>query len=369
MTKTLPLQALAADGSYHAEGLPEQYQPYLNAITPELLQSFYREMTVTRAFDLECTALQRQGELGLWVPSLGQEAAQVGSGFAYRKQDFIFPAYREHAIAKVRGMDLLSIVKLFRGLGHGTWNPKDHNFNIYTLVIGSQTLHATGYAMGLKFDGKVGTGDLEQDAAVGVYFGDGATSQGDVNEAFVFAASYQSPVLFFLQNNNWAISVPVTTQSRTPLYLRGGGFGIPSVQIDGNDVIASYAVSAYWLDRIRSGNGPALIEAITYRMGAHTSSDDPSRYQNPEVFEAWKQRDPIDRLRTHLRSLGTADSFFEEVSEEAKDFARDIRKRTLSLESPPREEMFQHVYSEPHPVTDEQLSWLEQYEAAFLEQL
>src|SRR5690606_16651315 len=185
------------------------------------------------------------------------------------------------------------------------WDPAQHkNFHLYTLVIGSQALHATGYAMGISLDGLAGTGDPERDEAVMVYFGDGATSQGDVSEAFVFAASYQTPQVFFLQNNHWAISVPVSTQSRTPLYLRSSGFGIPGVQIDGNDVLASYAVTAKRLDDAREGKGPSLIEAVTYRIGAHTSSDDPSKYRSAEELEHWVSRDPIVRFRRFLESEG-----------------------------------------------------------------
>src|SRR3712207_5312396 len=169
-----------------------------------------------------------------------------------------------------------------RGTTHGGWNPEDANFHLYTLVIGSQALHATGYAMGVKFDGAYGTGDPATDTAVMVYFGDGATSQGDVSEALVFAASYQTPQVFFLQNNHWAISVPVDRQSRTPLYQRPAGFGIPGIQIDGNDVLASYAVTAHSLDAARTGGGPRFIEALTYRIGAHTTSDDPTKYRDNE---------------------------------------------------------------------------------------
>ena len=260
----------------------------------------YRDMIKVRALDREGANLQRQGQLGLWVPSHGQEGAQVGSAYATRPQDHVFPSYREHAVGMVRGIDPVGILALLRGVTHGGWDPTDpavRNFHLYTLVIGSQTLHATGYAMGIALDGKVGTGDAASDEAVITYFGDGATSQGDVSEAFVFAASYQTPQVFFLQNNHWAISVPVSTQSRTPLYLRSSGFGIPGVQIDGNDVLASYAVTAKHLDDARSGEGPSLIEALTYRMGAHTSSDDPSKYRTDDEVAYWAARDPLIRFR------------------------------------------------------------------------
>jgi 2-oxoisovalerate dehydrogenase E1 component alpha subunit len=219
--------------------------------------------------------------------------------------------------------------------------------------------------MGVKFDGKVGTGDPEVDEAVMVYFGDGATSQGDVSEAFVFAASYQTPQVFFLQNNHWAISVPVSTQSRTPLYLRSSGFGIPGVQVDGNDVLATYAVTAKHLDDARNGDGPSMIEALTYRIGAHTSSDDPSKYRTDEELAYWSERDPIIRFRTFLEQQGVGQGFFDGVDEEAADLAADIRRRTLLLGSPPVASMFDNVYSEPHPLMEEQKQWLIDYEASF----
>jgi pyruvate dehydrogenase E1 component alpha subunit len=232
-------------------------------------------------------------------------------------------------------------------------------------VIGSQTLHATGYAMGMQLDGSTATGNPDTDAAVLVYFGDGASSQGDVSEAFVFAASYQTPEVFFLQNNHWAISVPVERQSRTPLYLRSTGFGIPSVQIDGNDVLASYAVTSRSLDEARAGDGPRFIEALTYRMGAHTSSDNPSKYRDSEELTFWSERDPIDRFEAYLRAKGADDAFFAEVATEAEDLAADARVRTLALESPPASKMFAHVYTDPHPLVEAQSAWHAAYEAAF----
>src|SRR5690606_34558223 len=262
----------------------------------------------------------------------------------------------------------IDIIRMLRGLTHGGWDPAKHNnFHVYTLVIGSHALHATGYAMGILFENELRGEALAADdnEAVMVYFGDGATSQGDVAEAFVFAASYQTPQLFFIQNNHWAISVPVSTQSRTPLYLRGTGYGIPSVQIDGNDVLVSYAASKRALDAARSGAGPHLIEALTYRMGAHTTSDDPTKYRPKSEEEAWARRDPISRYETWLRSRGADDAYFGEIAAEASDLAADIRRRTHALEEPPSDQIFDHVYSEPHPALSEQKQWLAEYTASF----
>ena len=360
------VQLLDAHGVLNTDGVAEEYLPYLERLTDAQLKRFHRDMVVTRRFDIEAANLQKQSQMGLWVPSLGQEAAQVGSAHAARPQDHLFPAYREHAVGMVRGLDPLSVVELLRGNTHGGWNPADTgNFHLYTLVIGSHTLHATGYAMGIAFDGKCATGDLETDEAVIVYFGDGSTSQGDVSEALVFAASFQSPQVFFLQNNQWAISVPVSVQSRTPLVQRPSGFGIPGVQIDGNDVLASYAVTAKNLDDARSGRGPSFIEALTYRIGAHTSSDDPTKYRTDAELASWVARDPITRYEAWLRSRGEGDQFFAEVETEAEDLAADIRRRTFALESPSTDKIFDHVYSEPHPVMAAQKQWLADYEASF----
>ncbi len=360
------LQLLSPEGRLVQNEATERYRGVVDSIGEERLRDFHRTMSVVRRFDIEAGNLQRQGQLALWIPSLGQEAAQVGSGYAARPQDHLFPAYREHAVGYIRGLDPVKIIAMLRGLSHGGWVPEETgNFHLYTLVIGSQTLHATGYAMGLALDGESGTGDLERDAAVMVYFGDGATSQGDVNEAFVFAQSYRTPQVFFLQNNHWAISVPVSVQSRTPLFHRPAGFGIPSIQIDGNDVLASYAVTLENLDAARSGGGPRFIEALTYRMGAHTTSDDPTKYRLDADVEYWRQRDPISRFETYLRSLGEGDAFFDEVHQQAEDLAADARRRTLALEPPPADSMFAHVYSEPHPVMDAQRAWLANYEASF----
>ena len=368
-TTEAPLvRVLEADGSFAPSPASEQYLPLIDALTDAELEQFYRDMVIIRAIDTQATNLQRQGQLALWPPSRGQEAAQVGSAHAARRQDTIFPSYREHVVTRIRGVDPVDIIKLMRGLSHGGWDPtdpKNGNTRIYTLVLGSQTLHAAGYGMGLAFDGKTGSGDPERDEAVLVYYGDGASSQGDVHEAMVFAASYDAPVLFFLQNNHWAISVPVETQSKVPLVGRGAGYGIPSVRVDGNDVLASYAVSRALLDESRAGLGPRAIEAVTYRMGAHTTSDDPTKYRGSDEEQRWAQRDPIARMRGFLLGRGAGEAFFAGVDAEAADAAEDLRARTVELPAPGRGAIFDHVYSEPHPLIAEQKAWLEQYEASF----
>jgi len=361
------VRVLAADGTLAPTPAAERYLPLIEALTDAELETFYRDMVSIRAFDVQATNLQRQGQLALWPPSFGQEAAQVGSARAARAQDHIFPSYREHVVTRIRGVDPLDIIRLMRGLTHGGWDPtdpKNGNTHIYTLVLGAQTLHATGLGMGLVFDGKCGTGDPERDEAVIVYYGDGASSQGDVHEAMVFAASFQTPEVFFLQNNQWAISVPVATQSRSPLYKRGEGYGIPSLQVDGNDVLASYAVSKVALDEARAGGGPRAIEAMTYRMGAHTTSDDPTKYRTSDEEKAWAGRDPIARMRAFLEARGASQQFFDDADAEGAALADDVRVRTNELGSIPRAHMFESVYSEAHALIEEEQRWLDDYEAS-----
>ena len=223
--------------------------------------------------------------------------------------------------------------------------------------------------MGLAFDGSSGTGDPERDEAVIVYYGDGASSQGDVHEAMVFAASYQTPEVFFLQNNQWAISVPVATQSRAPLYQRGEGYGIPSVagrrQRRARQLRRDRASPS---TRRAPARGPRAIEAMTYRMGAHTTSDDPTKYRTSEEEESWRRRDPIDaHARRILRGRGASDGFFADVDAEAPRVADDVRVAHHGARRPRADVMFDHVYSEPHPLVDEQRAWLAGYEASFEE--
>jgi 2-oxoisovalerate dehydrogenase E1 component alpha subunit len=362
------VRVLEADGTYAPNAAAERYVPLIEAISDAELEQFYRDMVVIRAIDNQATNLQRQGQLALWPPSRGQEAAQVGSARATRTQDTVFPSYREHAVTRIRGVDPLDIIKVMRGVSHGGWDPTDPangNTRLYTLVLGSQTLHATGFSMGLNFDGRTGTGDPERDEAVIVYYGDGASSQGDVHEAMVFAASYQTPTVFFLQNNQWAISVPVSTQTRVPFAQRSSGYGIPSIRVDGNDVLASYAVSRIALDEARAGGGPRAIEADTYRLGAHTTSDDPSKYRTSDEEQSWEKRDPITRMRAFLENKGASSTFFDDVDAEGAAAADDLRVRTLELGPPSADIIFDHVYSEPHPLMEEQRAWRAQYEASF----
>src|SRR5881392_1251366 len=348
VTETTPVATSSSAGPelvqlLTSEGERVHHPDYAIDLSDEEYRGFYRDLVLTRRIDVEATALQRQGELGIWAALLGQEAAQVGSGRALRPQDFAFPTYREHGVAWCRGVDPLKLLGLFRGVDQGGWDPRENNFHLYTIVIGAQTLHATGYAMGMQRDGAVGTGDADRDAAVIAHFGDGASSQGDVNEAFIFAASYNAPVVFFCQNNQWAISEPIERQTRIPLYQRALGFGFPGVRVDGNDVLATYAVTKAALQRARDGQGPTFVEAYTYRMGAHTTTDDPTRYRVSEDVEHWKLKDPIARLEVYLRRNGLADDeFIASVQVEADDLGARLRDGCKALPDPSPLTIFDH---------------------------
>jgi pyruvate dehydrogenase E1 component alpha subunit len=340
------------------EGERVTHPEYDVDLTPEQLRGLYRDLVLVRRVDTEATALQRQGELGLWAPLLGQEAAQVGSGRALAPGDYAFPTYREHGVAWTRGIDPLTLLGLFRGVTNGGWDPHEHNFALYTIVIGDQTLHAVGYAMGIQRDGS--------DDAVICYFGDGATSQGDVSESFVFASVFNAPVVFFCQNNQWAISEPLERQTRIPLYQRAAGFGFPGVRVDGNDVLAVLAVTRAALARAREGGGPMLVEAFTYRMGAHTTSDDPTRYRVAAELESWKLKDPIARLRAYLARNGFADhDFFDAVDAEGEQLAVRLRTGCRALPDPPIDSIFEHVYAEAHPLVSAERAQTAAYHASF----
>jgi len=329
------------------EGERVEHPDYSIDISEAELREVYRDLVLVRRVDSEATALQRQGELGIWASCLGQEAAQVGSGRAMLEDDYAFPTYREHGVAWCRGVDPLNLLGLFRGVNHGGWDPNEKNFHLYTIVIGAQTLHATGYAMGMQKDGA--------ESAVVAYFGDGATSQGDVNEAFIFASVFNAPVVFFCQNNQWAISEPIEKQSRIPLYQRALGFGFPGIRVDGNDVLAVLAVTRAALQNAREGNGPTLVEAYTYRMGAHTTSDDPTRYRLSDELESWKLKDPVARMKAYLSRNGYADqAFFDALDKESDELAVHVRKGCLEMPDPEPLAIFDHVYAERHPLLEEE---------------
>lgn len=350
------------------EGEFTPHPDYPLDVSAELLKGLYRDMVLVRRFDREGNALQRQGQLSIWVPLLGQEAAQIGAGRALEPQDMAFPSYREHGVAWCRGIDPTELLGLFRGVEHTGWDPYETGFSGYCIVLANQVLNATGYAMGQRLDGLIGpAGESSRPSEATIaFFGDGASSEGDVHEAMVFAAAYDSPVVFYCQNNQWAISEPVERQSRVPLFHRAYGYGFRGVRVDGNDVLACLAVTKWAMDECRSGNGPVMIEAFTYRMDAHTTSDDPTRYRQADEAQAWKLLDPIGRVKVHLARSGMADSsFFGAVDAEADDLAARFRAFCVAMEVPAPERMFDHVYSEPHQQLEDQRAEFLAYQSSF----
>jgi pyruvate dehydrogenase E1 component alpha subunit len=265
----------------------------------------------------------------------------VGSALALGPEDWVFPSYREHGVLQSRGVDLKRVLRLFRGADNGGWDSRAHRVHLYTLVVAAQVLPAVGYAMGMALDGSPG--------AVIVYLGDGATSQGEVGEALVWAASCQAPVLFWIQNNGWAISTPTQVQARVALARRGEGFGVPGQRVDGNDADACWTAAAAALERIRAGQGPQLVEALTYRMGPHTTSDDPSRYRRAAEEAEWAARDPLALARSRLEADGLADAaFFAEVDAAAAALAADARRYCLGIERPALADWFDWAYAAEH---------------------
>ena len=335
-----------------------QYDAWVRDVTDEQLASLYEDMVVIRRIDTEATALQRQGELGLWPPMLGQEASQIGSARSLRDDDFVFSSYRENGVAYCRGVDLADILKVWRGNASSGWDPYTVNMATPQIIIGAQTLHATGYAMGIQNDGA--------DSVAITYFGDGATSEGDVNEAMVFAASFQSPVVFFCQNNHWAISEPVRLQSHIRIADRAAGFGIPGIQVDGNDVLAVMAAMREAIERARHGGGPTFIEALTYRMGPHTTADDPTRYRDANELEDWAAKDPIARVRGLLDRKGLLTEQLEaQVAAKADAVAREMRAGCINMPDPEPMDIFKNVYSAPNSWLDRQEDHYSRYLASF----
>jgi len=349
------LRLLEPDGSRAAD---DTLDPWVADLSPHELRALHRDMVLTRRLDAEGVALQRQGQLALWAPCRGQEAVQVGTAHALAPGDFVFPSYREHGVLLGRGAQPADYVLAWRGEEHSAYDHTTINAAPPQIIIGAQSLHATGWAMGAQRDGST-------DVAV-AYYGDGATSQGDVNEAMVFASSFRAPVVFVCSNNQWAISEPSTVQAKYPIAGRAPGFGIPSLRIDGNDALACVAAMRWALDRARRGEGPSFIEAVTYRMGPHTTSDDPTRYRDVAEVEQWAQRDPIARLEAYLRAEGMLDdSGMAEVARAADALAAEVRAACIGATTRAPETVFDHVYAEPHARLAQQRAEYVEYLAGF----
>ncbi|WP_344136559.1 thiamine pyrophosphate-dependent enzyme [Saccharopolyspora halophila] len=318
------------------------------------LRELFRLMLVARRLDEEATALQRQGVLPAYAPARGQEAAQVGSAAALDlTRDFAFPTYRELGAAVAMGVDLVAYMATHLNIWHGgLYDASATRLAPFNAVVGGPVTHAVGWAMGAQLDDTGG--------AALAYFGDGASSQGDVHEAMNFAGVYRLPVVFFCQSNGWAISMPTTEQvAGGSVADRAAGYGIEGVRVDGNDVAAVHEATLAALERARTGGGPAVIEAMTYRMGPHSTSDDPGRYRSAAEESSWAEADPIARA---ARSLAAED--VSAAEEHAVAVARETAEKLRGLPAPPAAELFTFVYREPTTaLLEQQRAWKESQDA------
>lgn len=312
------------------------------------LRELYRRMVIGRRFDTQATALTKQGRLAVYPSARGQEACQVGAVLAVRDTDWIFPTYRESMALVARGIDPVEVLTLLRGDWHCGYDPAARRTAPQCTPLATQTVHAAGLAYGEAYQGR--------DTVALAFIGDGATSEGDFHEGVNFAAVFKAPVVFFVQNNKYAISVPLSRQTAAPsLAYKGVGYGVPAEQVDGNDPMAVLAVLNRAVAHARAGNGPYLVEAHTYRMEAHTNADDASRYRDGAEVEAWRDRDPVARLEAYLRAVGALDdAAVAKITAEAEAYAADLRERMNITPTVDPMSLFEHVYAEPTPQLREQ---------------
>ncbi|RKT56193.1 pyruvate dehydrogenase (acetyl-transferring) E1 component subunit alpha [Saccharothrix australiensis] len=336
-----PLSLLDKDGSPVA-GSP------LVMPDDDVLLELHRRMVVGRRFDTQATALTRQGRLAVYPSSRGQEACEVGSVLALRPADWLFPTYRDTVALVTRGVDPAEALTLLQGDWHSGYDPCAHRVGPQCTPLATNTLHAVGFAHAARLKG--------EDTSVLVLLGDGATSEGDTHEALNFAGVWRAPVVFLVQNNGYAISVPMSKQNAAPsLAHKGIGYGVPSVLVDGNDVAAVYAVVR---EALESG-GPTLIEARTYRIEAHTNADDATRYRTPDEVAAWLDRDPVDRIEAYLTSRGLLDAARRSaVAAEAEEFAARVRAELNADRPRDPAALFEHVYATPTAQLREQAAAL-----------
>ena len=327
-----PVRLLEVDGTLR------EHPDFPLEVSDEQLRDLYRRMVITRRVDREAINLQRQGQLALHASCLGQEGAQIGSALALADEDWVFPSYRELGVAMVRGVEPAALLHVWRGTWLSGHDPYESNFALMSIPIGTQALHAAGFAMGAR---------LDDNPVVSIaYVGDGATSEGDFHEGLNFAAVYDAPCIFFIQNNQYAISVPLDQQTHAPtLAHKAVGYGMPGYRCDGNDVLATLAVTRRAVQHARSGQGPAVIEAMTYRMEAHTTSDDPTRYRTEEELQEAARTDPIERMRRLLERRELVDEEFESaVQQEAAEATTRLREEIYDAPHGDPMELFEHVY-------------------------
>jgi len=307
------------------------------------IQRIYELLILSRTFDQRALQLQREGRLGTYAPILGQEACQAGSAFALEKSDWIFPSYRESGVYITVGYPLHMLFQYWEGDERGLKTPDTLNILPISIPVGTQVLHAVGAAMAAKY---------RKDKAVAVtYFGDGGTSTGDFHEGLNMAGVFKLPVIFICQNNQWAISMPREKQTASKtIAQKAFSYGFEGLQVDGNDIFAVYKATEYALHKARQGDGPTLIECITYRIFDHTTADDASRYRPKQEVDAWKARDPIQRLRLYMEKKGLLTAQYQkEIEEKAKSAIDEAVKTVESLEPPHPKEMFSYIYEKPTP--------------------
>ncbi len=338
-----PYRVLDVDGSVIGE---------LPPLADDDFRALLRWMIFGRELDRRALQLQRQGRITVWGPMIGQEATQAGLGFALEGQDLVFPSYREAVALCMQGLDLADLLAYYRGL---YWLADPSATGVYPIqiVIGDQTLHAVGAGIGFALQHR-------PRVAVAV-IGDGATSEGDFHEALNFAGVFHARSVIFVQNNGWAISMPATGQTASPTIAQKAlGYGIPGILVDGNDALAVFAVSRWALDHARAGDGPVLVEALTYRLGAHTTADDPRRYQSAEEIEAWRQRDPLVRMSRYLEQVGLwRPSESDAASAEALARIDDAFARAEAIATPAFERVVGSTFATPTVPLREQLRQLE----------
>ncbi|HET9080106.1 MAG TPA: pyruvate dehydrogenase (acetyl-transferring) E1 component subunit alpha [Trebonia sp.] len=315
---------------------------------PDVLRELHRRMVLGRSFDTQATALAKQGRLAVYPSSRGQDACQVGAALALRDQDWLFPTYRDSVAVITRGVPAEETLVLLRGDWHCGYDPCAHRVAPQCTPLATNTLHAVGLAHAARLQAK--------DQVALVLLGDGATSEGDTHEALNFAAVWKAPVVFLVQNNGYAISVPLAKQTAAPtLAAKGIGYGVPSLLIDGNDAAAVYSAVLAGIERAVAGGGPTLIEAVTYRIEAHTSADDATRYRASDEVSAWLERDPIARLEAYLRAGRLLDdTAADSLAAEAGRLAEEVRDHMNDEVAVNPAELFEHVYARPTAALDRQ---------------
>jgi pyruvate dehydrogenase E1 component alpha subunit len=318
-------------------------------LTDETVQTLYREMVFIRQADQRALSLQRQGRFGTYAPCQGQEAAQVGSAYALGKDDWVFPSFREMGACYMRGVPLRDICVYWMGDERGQRVPEDVHVFPISIPVGSHPLHAVGVAWAAQLQG--------DKICTVAYFGDGGTSEGDFHEAMNFAGVFQTPTIFFCQNNQYAISVPrkIQTAAKT-LAQKAIAYGFAGIQVDGNDLFAVYAATREAREKAISGGGPTMIEAVTYRFGPHTTADDPTKYRDDAELEEWKPLDPLLRLQRYLQGKGLWSEDWEaQTKEEAEKSIDQAVQEAESVSAPKPEEIFQYAFAEMTPNLQEQM--------------